>query len=546
MSNSLRYVIYARKSTEDSEKQIQSINDQIDICKKIARELKLNVVEIFQEDKSAKEPYIRGAFYKMIDFIKAGKADAILCWHINRLTRNPVDSGTLQWMLEKEKIKEIRTPERVSKPEDNSLLFAVEGGVARQFIRDHTKAVIRGMDKRLSEGFFQGKAPQGYLNTPLLLQGSREILVDEERFPLIKKAWKAMITGCYTVPQIHAMLIEWNFTTRKHKKIGGTILTLTGLYKIFTNIFYTGDFSFKGKLYKGSYKPMITLEEFDRVQELLGRKGKARPKQHLSEYTTFIKCATCGCQVTADHKKKLIKRGNTYKEYVYYYCTRKNKNIKCTEKRITKEIMEEQLIAQLDSITIIPEFEEWAIDCLKEMNSGEIEERSQIYENLHINLVQEQTRLDNLFKMRLDREISSEKYEQEKIELENKIARYSKQIKETEDRAKQWLVDAERTFKYVSSAREAFINGGYQERREIAMSLGSNFLLHDGKLRYEANEWFEPIKKNYQALEAEFHRLELNKSVVVTRKKGDLTPLIQLWQSQGESNPCFRDENPVS
>ena len=37
--------------------------------------------------------------------IESGKVDAILCWKIDRLTRNPVDGGQIQWLLQNNKIK---------------------------------------------------------------------------------------------------------------------------------------------------------------------------------------------------------------------------------------------------------------------------------------------------------------------------------------------------------------------------------------------------------------------------------------------------------
>jgi hypothetical protein len=53
---------------------------------------------------------------------------------------------------------------------------------------------------------------------------------------------------------------------------------------------------------------MITLEEFDRVQVLLGRKGKPRPKEHFFAFTGFIRCAECGCLYTARQSASLLKR----------------------------------------------------------------------------------------------------------------------------------------------------------------------------------------------------------------------------------------------
>ena len=96
----IKYFIYARKSTEDEGRQVQSIGDQLDKLKERATELNLNIVRVFTESKSAKKPANRPIFDDMINLIQKGEADGILCWEVNRLSRNPVDSGNLSWLLQ--------------------------------------------------------------------------------------------------------------------------------------------------------------------------------------------------------------------------------------------------------------------------------------------------------------------------------------------------------------------------------------------------------------------------------------------------------------
>jgi DNA invertase Pin-like site-specific DNA recombinase len=75
----IKYIIYARKSTEDKSRQIQSIDDQVKVLKDIAINFNLNVVEILTESKSAKAPNNRPQFTKMMGLIESGKVNSILC-----------------------------------------------------------------------------------------------------------------------------------------------------------------------------------------------------------------------------------------------------------------------------------------------------------------------------------------------------------------------------------------------------------------------------------------------------------------------------------
>ena len=66
----IKYFLYARKSSESEDRQIQSIDDQINKLKQLAIDLKLEIVEIYSESKSAKKPNNRPLFDEMIKRIE--------------------------------------------------------------------------------------------------------------------------------------------------------------------------------------------------------------------------------------------------------------------------------------------------------------------------------------------------------------------------------------------------------------------------------------------------------------------------------------------
>lgn len=367
-NNKIRYFIYARKSSESEDRQIQSIDDQINRLKELASDLNLDIKKIYTEAKSAKKPDNRPLFDEMIRRIENGEADGILCWQINRLSRNPIDSGKLSWLLQQGTLKSIQTIDRQYLPDDNVILFNVETGSANQFILDLRKAVKRGIDSKLAKGWRPGSAPQGYLNSKIKDRGDNDILIDPERFPLVRKMWDLMLTGNYAPQQILDIANnQWGYRTRKTKRKGGVPLSRTTIYKIFTNPFYAGIFEYgKEKTqYDGKHEKMITLDEYDRVQKLLGREGRPRPKTHHFAFTGSLRCAECGCLFTAIEKEKLIKGTGKIKKYTYYYCTRKKKDIKCSQKKaLTEKNLETQIEKEIEKYTILPEFLHWAWEIL--------------------------------------------------------------------------------------------------------------------------------------------------------------------------------------
>ena len=121
----MRYFLYARKSTDVEDKQILSIEAQLAELRELAKRDGLDIVEEFVEKKSAKKPG-RPMFGEMMARIQKGEAQGIVCWKIDRLARNPVDGGQIQWLLQNGNIAHIRTHDRSYYPADNVLMMSVE------------------------------------------------------------------------------------------------------------------------------------------------------------------------------------------------------------------------------------------------------------------------------------------------------------------------------------------------------------------------------------------------------------------------------------
>ena len=535
----IKYFLYARKSSESEDRQVQSIDDQINRLKKIANDLNLDIKKSYTEAKSAKKPNNRPVFDELIQRIENGEADGILCWQINRLSRNPIDSGKLSWLLQRGVLKSIQTIDRQYLPDDNVLLFSVEAGSANQYILDLSKNTKRGMLSKLEKGWQTGVAPLGYLND----KENKTIVKDPERFNLIRKMWDLMLTGSYTPPKILDIANkEWGFRTRKFKRMGGNELSRSGIYKIFTSLFYAGTIENAGVQYAGQHERMITLEEYDRVQMLLGRKGKPRPKKHEFAFTGSMRCDECGCLFTAETKKKLLKSGEI-REHTYYHCTRKTTKIKCNQrKNIPVDDLEVAIEKEIEKYTILPEFLQWALEGLNKKNDTEIEDRTKVYEMRHKNLVETQKELDELTKMRYRQLIDDETFIKEKNTLTSKIAQSKENLRETETRADKWLELTEKTFAFATYARVAFLKAnemgkaGLELKKEILLALGKTPIIKDQKLIIEPNEWFAEVGNDYPVLAKQYARLEPKKNRLNKAQKEQLRSLRAHWLRGQDSN----------
>src|SRR3989344_4793310 len=104
-----KYFLYARKSTEDDDKQVMSIEAQLYELRDYARKENIEILEEFQESKSAKSPG-REVFGKMMMRIERGEAQGIIAWHPDRLARNSIDGGRIIYAVDTSQIVSLRFP----------------------------------------------------------------------------------------------------------------------------------------------------------------------------------------------------------------------------------------------------------------------------------------------------------------------------------------------------------------------------------------------------------------------------------------------------
>ena len=478
-NKNLKYILYARRSIESSgkEEHIASTEDQIREMKEIAKRNNLNVVVILQETKTGSKTGVREEYNKMLQMIRCGKANAILTWKLNRIARNFLEGGEVVDLLQKGVIKEIRTYEKAYLPSDNVLMIAVELGMANQYSRDLAVDVKRGLYGAAERGYRPTFAPVGYLNSRYRQRGKdEEILVDEERFPLVRKMFELFLTGIYSCHKLMQIARdELGLTTIKSK-----FISKSNMYAILTNSFYCGEFEYpvgSGKWYKGNHKPMLTKEEFDKIQMILGSNGRPRPQTKEFAYTGLLKCATCGRNVTAERKVKRQKNGNVH-SYTYYICTGKV-NHTCATPSVTEKIIDSQIIKILENIEIPTAFHEWAMETLKEMHEHEKNNRNSILHEKQSEYKDVVRRLDVLLDLKLDGKIDDSNYERKKTELERRKSYLSDFMSDIDSRVDAWLKTAEEKFNLAETAKTKFETATLEEKRKILASLSQNRLIKD-------------------------------------------------------------------
>lgn len=264
---SLRYVLYVRKSTEDDNRQVRSIDDQITDCRKLQKELGLNVVELIKETKSAKKPGRRPEFSRMLDGIRAKKYDAILCWHPDRLSRNMLESGTLIDMLDENILKDIRFhSHQFSNDANGKMMLGMLFVFSKQYSDDLSDKVTRGVDGNLREGKSAGTPKLGYIRDEVT-----GYYQPNGHFEAVKRAWQMRLDEV-SVREITDYLISEG-VRRKTKNVKNQRLlkpTQSTIANVFHDPFYYGILLQSRQEVNlcelTNFQPMIDKEMYDAVQ----------------------------------------------------------------------------------------------------------------------------------------------------------------------------------------------------------------------------------------------------------------------------------------
>jgi len=119
-----KFFIYSRISSKDENYNGYSMEDQLKIIREKAKKMWITIVEEFTEYTSAKQPG-RYKFNEMIKRLEKWEAQWILTYKLDRLTRNPIDTWTIQYMLQNWNLNIIVTNDKVFYPKDSGLISSL-------------------------------------------------------------------------------------------------------------------------------------------------------------------------------------------------------------------------------------------------------------------------------------------------------------------------------------------------------------------------------------------------------------------------------------
>ena len=319
----------------------------------------------------------------------------------------------------------------------------------------------------------------GYSNNPK----TRLIDVDREKSRKVKKLFELYATGEYTLKS----LANWC----KEKGLRGNLgkeISIGNVQKILQNIFYIGLMKYKGEIFEGKHTPLISKKLFDMVQEVLQERGRPQKIKHNFAFLGLMKCASCGCSITAE-----IQKGHRY-----YHCTKKKGP--CPEKHfLREEALVEQIKTYLQKVSLSSQDVK---KVLAELEKDELKAKEQtkiIIQNLRKELLEIEVKLEKLLDVYLNEVISTEEYTNRKQKILTRKLELQEKIRDFEQKGLSWLEPAREFVLKLNYAEKLRKSEDYQEMTTFLKNIGSNHILRNQKLIFSLNSPFNLAAERSEA-----------------------------------------------
>ena len=481
----MKYFIYCRKSTDSEDRQVLSIESQLQELRDYASQNNLEVVKVFTESKTAKEPG-RPIFNQMLLELEQGRAEGIIAWHPDRLARNSVDGGKIIHLIDQKLITDLKFPSYLY---DNSphgkFNLSLAFSFSKLYVDNLSENVKRGIREKLRRGEFPGKAPRGYINN----LRTHNIEPDPEHFKTVKHLLERFAEGDIS----QKGMIDALYLSGIKAKTGKPIV-YGALNQILTNPFYYGVFKLKGELYQGSHQPMIAKKTFDQIQKRLETNPQRINfrKKLEREAITFLfsglaRCADCGHAITYEfHRKR-----NSKIIFKYYRCTHKSNKTQCSQRKyIREENLAEQVKNQIERIAINDEIHEMLKAWSYEWAEEDTDKSKVALQGFKQELESIKTKLTSLLDLHIDGEISLEEYKAKKNELIERRIDIQEKTRELESGAKSTLEQELNFLNTCKQAHKSLEENNFTLMNQILQELGSNRKINQKVLSLD---WIRPF-----------------------------------------------------
>ncbi|MDR1184198.1 MAG: recombinase family protein [Coriobacteriales bacterium] len=466
--------LYMRLSRDDEmQGESNSITNQRKLLKKVAAEKGYTKTQEYVDDGVSGTTFERSGFKRLVEDIESGRIGAVIVKDMSRLGRDYLKCGYyVDLFFPENDVRFIAANDGVDSEGGEDEFLPIRNVMNEWYARDASKKVKAAHRLRGMAGEPLGHPPYGYMKDP---DGLKRWVIDEEAASVVRRIFDMALSGVGN-EQIARILSDekvlcpnhyWasKGITRgggkrvaksphswQHSTINGILAASEYCGDVIN--FKTSSKSFRSKkrvkntkedmvVFRGRHEPIISREEFERLQEKRRNTPRKRPSATKGNiFSGLLRCAGCGANLH-------FHVNQTNPSIKYFNCSNYNNGTRACDSThyVRADFLEKIVLNDIRRIIGLAKFDEDAL--AKSLGDGVLSDIAQKRTNLERSISLHEVRdkeLDVLFERvyedsalgRISTERFaqlSKRYEGEQAELRSQMAQWENELEELKGRS---------------------------------------------------------------------------------------------------------------
>lgn len=322
----LRVALYIRVSGEEQKIKGLSLEAQQERLEEYARQQGWVVVGIYIDaaKTARKDMRKRSEFQKMINAVKRDEIDLLLFCRLDRWFRSVADYYKIMEILQTHHCDWKTTDEEYDTSTANGRLYInVKLSIAQNEADICSERISVVFDSKVQHGtVVSGNCPFGYV-----VNEEKRLVIDPDAAAIVRDAFN-----------YYESSISQRGTIRHIRETYGVNWCDATFRRMLSERLYTGVYDSRGRYNENFCEPIISKEQFEHVQVLIGRNARSVPSGKVYIFTSVLKCAECNHNLV----------GYVTGPYYYYRCNQHFKRGRCSHNKSVREsYVEEWLFEHL-------------------------------------------------------------------------------------------------------------------------------------------------------------------------------------------------------
>lgn len=347
VSGSTYAVIYARVSSPAQTVRGDGLGSQETRCREFARMKGYEVAKVFQDDMTGQFAD-RPGMQDMLDFLRANRKDApiVIIDDITRLARGVIAHWDLRDTIAKAGGKLESPSIEFGEDSDSVLVENLLASVSQHQREKNAEQTKNRMQARIMNGYWCFQAPIGYKYSRVSGHGNM-LVRDEPVASVIQEALEGFASGHFQTQAEVKRFLEVSPSYPKPNKSGS--IHPQRIIEILTRPVYAGMVeapNWNIPMRQGQHKGLISLTDYNRIQNRLKATAKAPARKDLSADFPLrgaVTCDDCGHALTACWSQ------GKNRKYAYYLCP--TKGCASYRKSIPRDKIESAFATLLQNMT---------------------------------------------------------------------------------------------------------------------------------------------------------------------------------------------------